>query len=62
MTSGGVVHEYDDVEGLKHRILEYFDLYKKGILNGNAEGIQQFTRRHLAGEFAKVLDEVIGEK
>lgn len=62
LTKGGVVHEYDDVEGLKQRILDYFRLYEEGKLNGNAEGTQQFTRRHLASEFAKVLDSIVGEK
>lgn len=60
-TRGGVVHEYDDVEGLKDRILEYFKLYQQGTLKADAEGTQQFTRRHLASEFAKVLDSIIKE-
>ena len=60
-TNGGVVHEYDDVEGMKQRILEYFSLYQQGQLKADASGIQSFTRRHLAGEFAKVLDEVSGQ-
>jgi glycosyltransferase involved in cell wall biosynthesis len=59
LTKGGVVHAYDDVEGLKNRILDYFEKYKSGTLNGDAEGIQQFTRRHLAGEFSKVLEEIV---
>jgi glycosyltransferase involved in cell wall biosynthesis len=59
LTSAGVVHEYQDIEGLKARILEYFALYQKGQLRGSAEGIQQFTRRTLAGEFAKTLDSVL---
>jgi hypothetical protein len=58
MTQGGVVHEFDDVSGLASRILQYFDLYKQGKLTVNASGIQQFTRRNLAGEFARVLDQV----
>lgn len=57
-TRGGVVHEYDDVEGLKDRILEYFKLYQQGTFKADAEGTQQFTRRHLASEFAKVLDSI----
>lgn len=61
MTKGGVVHEYDDTLGLKERILEYFALYKEGKLNGNAEGTQQFTRRHLAGEYARLLDSLTNE-
>ena len=55
-TNGGVVHEYDDVDGLKQRILEYFDLYQQGQLKADAEGTARFTRKNLAGEFAKVLD------
>jgi glycosyltransferase involved in cell wall biosynthesis len=62
LTKGGVVHEYDDVEGLKKRIIAYFDLYKEGKLSGNAEGIQTFTRKNLAGDFAKVLDEMMADK
>jgi hypothetical protein len=60
LTKGGVVHEYDDVEGLTQRILEYFKRYQEGNLTGNAEGTQQFTRRNLAGEFSKVLDKATG--
>lgn len=59
LTKGGVVHDYDDSEGLKKRILEYFAHYKEGKLNGNAEGTQQFTRRYLAGEYAKLLDTLV---
>jgi glycosyltransferase involved in cell wall biosynthesis len=59
LTRGGVVHEYDDTDGLKSRILEYFELYKQGKLTGNAEGTQQFTRRHLAGEYARLLDTLV---
>lgn len=59
LTRGGVVHEWDDTEGLKYRILEYFDLYTRSKLTGNAEGIQQFTRRHLAGEYARLLDTLV---
>ena len=55
MTKGGVVHEHDDVAGLTNRILDYFNLYQQGKLNGNAEGIQRFTRKNLAADFAKVL-------
>ena len=60
MTQGGVVHEYDDTEGLKSRILEYFDRYNQGKLSVDAHGTEKFTRKNLAGEFAKVLDDVMG--
>jgi hypothetical protein len=57
MTKGGVVYEHDDVAGLTSRIIEYHKQYLAGTLTGNAEGLQQFTRKNLAGEFAKVLDD-----
>jgi glycosyltransferase involved in cell wall biosynthesis len=56
MTKGGVVHEYHDVEGLKSRILEYFSLYQEGKLTADAHGTQRFTRKNLAGDFARILD------
>ena len=58
MTKGGVVHEFDDVNGLAARILEYFALYKSHQLNVSSSGILQFSRRNLAGEFARVLDAI----
>ncbi len=56
MAKGGVVHDYKDIEGIKNRILEYFNLYQSGHLKGTAEGIEQFTRKHKAEEFARLLD------
>ncbi len=58
ITKGGVVHDYDDLDGLKSRIMDYFSLYQAGSLMGSAEEIQKFTRRSLAGEYAKLLSEV----
>ena len=56
LTKGGALHNYEDVEGLKNSILDFFAAYQNGDLKGSAEGIQQFTRRHLAGEFAGLLE------
>ena len=57
-TQAGAVHEFDDVAGIKETILIYFDRYQKGDLKGNASGIEKFTRKALAADFARVLDEV----
>lgn len=59
LTKGGVVHEYNDIPGLKARIFEYFELFKKGKLKGTAEGLDKFTRRSLAEEYARVLNELV---
>lgn len=61
LSRGGALHGFDDVTGLKARILEYFALYKKGELKGTTSGIEKFTRRSLAGEFAALLSETVGE-
>lgn len=58
LTRGGVVHEEDDVHGLKSRLREFFELYKNASLIGNAEGLEKFTRKSLAGDYAKLLNEV----
>jgi glycosyltransferase involved in cell wall biosynthesis len=58
MTQGGAVHDFDDVDGLASRILEYFEKYKAGTLQVSAKDILQFSRKNLAGEFAKVLDSI----
>lgn len=58
LTKGGALHNYEDVEGLKATILAFFATYEAGKLSGSAEGIQQFTRRHLAGEFANLMGQL----
>jgi len=58
MTNGGVVLEHNDVEGLANQLISLFHQYQSGSLKSNAQGIQQFTRQNLAGEFAKVLNKL----
>lgn len=55
MTRGGVVHDYNDIHGIKQRLLEYFELYSRDALKGNAEEIKKFTRKSLAKDYAEVL-------
>lgn len=56
MTNAGFVHDYRDVEGMTGRILDFHTAYKAGAITSHAEGTGQFTRRHLAEQFARVLD------
>jgi glycosyltransferase involved in cell wall biosynthesis len=62
MAKGGVVHNYDDEDGIKQRILDYFNLYQKGELKGTAQETEKFTRRHMAGEFANLLDKIVNRQ
>jgi glycosyltransferase involved in cell wall biosynthesis len=59
LANGGAVHDFKDVEGLKARIMEYYARYQSSSLQGTTSGIEKFTRRSLAGEFAKTLDEIV---
>jgi hypothetical protein len=59
-TGAGEVIEYDDVEGLSARLLADYAAYRAGTLNVHAEGIEQFTRRNLSFQYARLLDEITG--
>ncbi|MEO6131000.1 MAG: glycosyltransferase [Saprospiraceae bacterium] len=62
MAKGGVVHGYHDVEGIKNRILEYFSLYQNGNLSGTSEGVEKFTRKERAKDFAQLLESLTEKK
>jgi glycosyltransferase involved in cell wall biosynthesis len=58
MTNGGPVLKYDDVEGMKEQLLSYFEVYQSGKLDSSVTGIERFTRKNLAGEYALLLDSI----
>ena len=58
MTNGGTVHDFDDVEGIRTSIQKLFEHYQQGTLMGNAKGLEKFTRKNLAAEYARLLTEM----
>lgn len=59
MAKGGVVHDYNDLEGIKKRILGYFTLYQSGLLIGSSVDTGKFTRKERAKDFALLLDSMM---
>ncbi|HEU4496425.1 MAG TPA: glycosyl transferase family 1, partial [Flavobacterium sp.] len=54
-TNTGVFVKYDEMEKLKASILTYYEAYKKGSLKAEAVGLQQYSRKNLAGKLAALL-------
>ncbi|RZJ61578.1 MAG: glycosyl transferase family 1 [Flavobacterium sp.] len=53
----GVFVTYREKERLKSAILDYFGQYRVGTLKAQAIGLQQYSRRSLTGQLAKLLNQ-----
>ncbi|WP_312076859.1 glycosyl transferase family 1 [Chryseobacterium sp.] len=54
-TKAGKHFSYEDSEKIKSFILEKFELWKAGNLKDNSENIEQFSRKNLSEQLAKIL-------
>lgn len=54
-TNTGVFFTYDEKEKLKNVLLKYYELYKNGDLKVHAVGLQQYSRRNLTEQLAKLI-------
>ncbi len=54
-TNTGVFFTYDEKEKLKTVLLKYYELYKNGDLKVHAVGLQQYSRRNLTEQLAKLI-------
>jgi glycosyltransferase involved in cell wall biosynthesis len=55
LTQAGTINDYDDLEGLKTNISNYFQQYQEDTLEVESSGIEQFSRKALAGKYAELL-------
>ncbi|RZJ88987.1 MAG: glycosyl transferase family 1, partial [Chryseobacterium sp.] len=53
----GVFVTYLEKERLKRAILDYFGQYRTGTLKAQAIGLQQYSRKSLTGQLAKLLNQ-----
>ncbi len=56
-SGSGNYFSYKEDEELKFRIQEYYKLYKRGELVSNSKNIEQFSRKHLTGTLAGVIND-----
>ncbi len=57
-TGSGNYFNYSEKDGLKHRILAYYELYLKNSLNSDSRNIEKYTRRNLTGKLAQLLKQL----
>jgi hypothetical protein len=55
-TQSGVVLRNDDENGIKEKILEFFEKYKSDNLHVNSIGIEKYSRRNLTSELVRILN------
>jgi len=55
----GLISGFDDEEGLKKNILEFFNRFREGNLSVNSEGIHQYSRKNLTSTLAEHLNTII---
>lgn len=56
LTKAGSINDYSDLEGLKKNIQAYFKQYLAGDLEVSSSGIEQFSRKALAGRYTELLE------
>jgi glycosyltransferase involved in cell wall biosynthesis len=56
-TRTGHIVDFDDAEGIKKQILEYYNLYREGKLYTNPLNLNRYSRKTLAGEMAELLNQ-----
>jgi glycosyltransferase involved in cell wall biosynthesis len=61
-TLTGHIVEYHDQEAMKKRILEYYDLYRKGNLTVTPKNIEKYSRKNLTGEMTDLFNEILHAK
>jgi len=59
LTQAGAINDYPDLEGLKNNLNRYFRQYQEGQLEVSSSGIERFSRRNLAEQYAELLREMI---
>lgn len=54
-TGAGDYYNYKEHQKLKRQIISYYELFKNNNLRGERKNIEQFSRRNLTGQLAKIL-------
>lgn len=57
-TKAGYIVDYEDLEGTKRIVLEYYEQFKKGLLKADSRNIERYSREILTGDLVKILNEM----
>lgn len=58
-SQAGFISEYDDLEQIKKVVLMMYEKYLSNDLNNNPIGIEKYSRKHLTGQLADVLNKMM---
>jgi hypothetical protein len=58
-SGAGVIVNFDDYDGLKNRLLDYYDQYKNNQLTVSTAGINRFSRYELTHSLSGILNNLI---
>jgi hypothetical protein len=56
-TGTGNSFNFEDVEGIKNSVANYFDLFQKNKLQVEAAATEQFSRKNLAIKYIELLNQ-----
>ncbi|MDO8952969.1 MAG: hypothetical protein Q7U86_10115, partial [Draconibacterium sp.] len=54
-TNSGVPIDFDDIEGIKNTIQNYFRLFKENKLVVDSNSFEKYSRKNLASQFVKLI-------
>lgn len=57
-TNAGHIVDYEDLDGTKLIVLEYYEQFKKGLLKAASHDIERYSRKKLTGDLVKILNEM----
>lgn len=60
-SKSGVMVDFDDVQGLKHAVKMYYDLFRQDDLKIEKGEIMKYSRQALTAQLADVLNEIIND-
>ncbi len=58
LTKAGTINDYSDAEGLQKNMSNYFKRYLEGELEVESSGIEQFSRKALAGKYSELFNSI----
>jgi glycosyltransferase involved in cell wall biosynthesis len=57
-TGAGIVTNFNDLSAIKAAIMSLYNDYKNGVLSVNIAGIEKYSRKNIAAQYAEILNKL----
>ena len=57
-TNAGLIIDFNDLEGMKHAVQQFYERYQQGVLKATVTGYEKYSRKAQCGVFASLLDDI----